>query len=90
VAVSSLPPASGIEELLGALDEHRAALDLPARRLAARRAGALNEFALERGERTLRALGGRAAAERLLAEQDPGLDAPALVRALEAAIEGLA
>jgi LAO/AO transport system kinase len=88
VAVSSLPPPSGIEELLDALAEHREALDLGARRLTARRAGALNDFALEHGEQGLRALGGRAAAERLLAGQDPGLDGPALVRALEAAMDG--
>src|ERR671932_706119 len=35
VAVSSLPPARGIEDLVAALDAHRAGLDLPARRLAA-------------------------------------------------------
>ena len=40
------------------------ALDLPARRLRARRAGALTDFAVEHGERGLRALGGRRAAER--------------------------
>jgi hypothetical protein len=32
----------------------------------------------------LRALGGRRAGERFLAEQDPALEGPALVRALEA------
>ena len=85
LAVSSLPPPQGIEELLAALAEHRAGLDLAGRRLRARRAGALADFALEHGERGLRALGGRHAAEALLAEQDPGLDAPALVAALEAA-----
>ena len=55
------------------------ALDLAARRLHARRAGALAEFAAEHGERGLRALGGRAGAARLLAEQDPGLASAALV-----------
>jgi LAO/AO transport system kinase len=85
VAVSSLAPPSGIEELIDALDEHRATLDLPTRRIAARRAGALAEFAAERGERGLRALGGRAGAEQLLAAQDPELDSPALVAALERA-----
>jgi LAO/AO transport system kinase len=88
VAVSSLPPPSGIDELLDALAEHRRQLDLPGRRLAARRAGALNDFALENGERALRTLGGRPAAERLLAAQDPGLDGPALVRVLEDALVG--
>jgi LAO/AO transport system kinase len=83
VAVSSLAPPSGIEELIGALEEHRAGLDVPARRLRARRAGALAEFAAERGERALRALGGRAGAERALAAQEPGLSSAALVEVLE-------
>jgi LAO/AO transport system kinase len=82
LAVSSLPPARGIEELVRALDAHREQLDLPARRLRARRASALAEFAAEHGERGLRALGGRRAAERWLADQEPGLDVPALQRAL--------
>jgi LAO/AO transport system kinase len=85
VPVSSLAPASGIGELVAALDAHGAALDLPARRLAARRAGALADFAAEHGERGLRALGGRRAAERLLADADPGADVPALTAALERA-----
>jgi LAO/AO transport system kinase len=83
VAVSSIAPVSGIDELVAALDAHRARLDLPARRLAARRASALADFAAEHGERGLRALGGRRAAERALAETDPGADVPALVAALE-------
>src|ERR671939_2227892 len=37
VAVSSLPPPKGIDELVEALDAHRAALDLPKRRAQARR-----------------------------------------------------
>jgi len=88
VAVSSLPPPSGVEELLGALAGHRTGLELAARRLRARRAGALAEFAAERGEQGLRALGGRPGAERLLAAQDPGLSAPALFEALERALGG--
>lgn len=83
VAVSSLPPPQGIEELVAALEEHRAGLDLNERRLHARRAGALEDFANEHGERGLRALGGRTAARRLLAEQDPTLDEAALVAFLE-------
>ena len=83
VAVSGIAPPQGIEDLVAALDAHRAGLDLPARRLAARRAGALAEFAAEHGERGLRALGGRRAAGRLLAEADPGADVPALTAALE-------
>ena len=88
VAVSSLPPPAGIDELVEALDQNRAALDLGAARTRARRLGALAEFISEHGERGLRALGGRRAAERWLAEQDPALDEPALVRALEARSAG--
>jgi len=83
LAVSSLPPVTGIDELVGALDEHRGGLDLASRRLAARREGALTDFALQYGEWGLRALGGRRAARSLLAEQDPGLETPALVEVLE-------
>jgi LAO/AO transport system kinase len=86
VAVSSLPPATGFEELVAALDAHRAHLDVGARRLAARRASALADFVAEHGDRGLRALGGRRAAGRLLAGQDAALDVPALTRALEQAI----
>jgi LAO/AO transport system kinase len=85
LAVSSLPPPSGVDELIGALDAHRASIDLPARRLRARRAGALSDFVAEHGQRGLRALGGRAAADRLLAEQDPRLGGPGLLAALETA-----
>lgn len=83
LAVSSLPPPSGIEDLLSALEEHRANLDLPERRLRARRAGALRDFANEHGEHGIRALGGRAAARTWLDEQDEGLDEPTLVDFLE-------
>jgi LAO/AO transport system kinase len=83
VAVSSLPPPKGIDELLGALEEHREGLDVAARRLRARREGALTDFALEHGERGLRALGGRRAAQALLEGQAPDLEAPALVAVLE-------
>ena len=85
LAVSALPPGRGIEALADAFDAHRTGLDVAAARLAARRAGALGDFAAEHGERGLRALGGRAGAERLLTRQDAALDEPALVRALEAA-----
>ncbi len=40
LAVSSLPPPSGIEELIDALEEHRAGLDVAARRVNARAAPA--------------------------------------------------
>jgi LAO/AO transport system kinase len=83
LAVSSLPPPEGVDELVAAFAEHRAGLDLAARRLEARRTGALADFVAEHGARGLRALGGRHAALELLAAQDPGLDVPALVAALE-------
>jgi LAO/AO transport system kinase len=83
LAVSALPPPSGIDELVAALDERRAGLDLVERRLAARRAAALTDFAVEHGERGLRALAGRRAAQELLAAQDPALDVAALVAVLE-------
>jgi LAO/AO transport system kinase len=84
VAVSSVPPPAGIDRLADALDAHRASLDLPARRLDARRRHALDDFVAEHGERGLRALGGRLEAQRWLERQDPDLDVPALERALEA------
>jgi LAO/AO transport system kinase len=85
VAVSSLAPPSGIDELLDALTEHRESLDVGAHRLASRRSGAIAAFTAEHGARGLRALGGRLAAERLLSAEPPGLDGPALVEALERA-----
>jgi GTPase len=87
VAVSSVAPVSGIDELVAALDAHRERLDVAARRLAARRASALADFAAEHGERGLRALGGRRAALRALDDADPGADVPALVDALESRAE---
>ena len=83
LAVSSVHPAAGVEALADALDAHRAGLDLAAARTRARRLGALADFVAEHGERGLRALGGRRAAERFLAEQDPALDGAALLAALE-------
>ena len=83
LAVSSLPPAQGIDELVDALDEHRAALDLPAPAPRARRSGALDRL----HARARRARPARArrtpAAEHWLAEQDAGLEVAALVAALE-------
>jgi GTPase len=86
LAVSSLPPPSGVAELMAALDEHRAGLDIVERRLRARRAGALSEFIAEHGERGLRAVGGRPSAEALLAAQERGLEVPALVAVLERSV----
>jgi LAO/AO transport system kinase len=87
VAVSSVAPVAGVAELADALDAHRAGLDLGATRTRARRLGALADFVAEHGERGLRALGGRRAAERHLEEQDPALDGAALLAALEARAE---
>lgn len=84
VTVSSVAPVQGFDDLIDALDAHRAGLDLPARRLVARRAGALADFHAEHGDRGLRALGGRRAARRALDEEDPALEVAALTRALEA------
>jgi LAO/AO transport system kinase len=89
VLVSSLQPPEGIDQLVRALGERWLALNaddgrgLIARRLRARRAGALTDFAVEHGERGIRALGGRRAAAAFLAEQDPGLGVGELVAVLE-------
>ncbi|MGH2875211.1 MAG: ArgK/MeaB family GTPase, partial [Solirubrobacteraceae bacterium] len=83
VAVSSIAPPTGIEELVAAIDAHRAALDLPQRRARGRRMHALADFAAEHGERGLRALGGRREAERCLSELDGDRDVAALRRELE-------
>jgi LAO/AO transport system kinase len=85
LAVSSAPPPSGIEELADALEAQRNRTDIPERRVRARRGAALREFAAEHGERALRELGGRRAAERLLEGQDRGASVTDLLAALEAA-----
>ena len=84
VAVSSVPPPSGIAELAEALADHRKELDIPTRRLRSRRLTALRELVAEHGESALRGLGGRREAERLLTAQPPTLDVPELVTALRA------
>ncbi len=83
VSVSTISPPSGIVELAEALEVHRSQLDLGSRRTRARRMHALADFAAENGDRGLRALGGRRAAERWLAEHAEGLDVPTLERALQ-------
>jgi LAO/AO transport system kinase len=83
VSVSSVAPPVGIDELVEALDAHRAGLDLPARRVRSRRMHALADYAAEYGDRGLRALGGRREAEKWLAGQDARLDVAALRHALE-------
>jgi LAO/AO transport system kinase len=84
LAVSSVPPPSGIGELADALEAHRKRTDLTARRVRARRGAALREFVAEHGERALRELGGRRAAERVLEEQPRGASVTDLLSALEA------
>jgi LAO/AO transport system kinase len=85
LSVSSVAPPSGIAELADALEAHRERTDLTDRRVRARRGAALREFTAEHGERALRELGGRRAAERLLEEQDRGASVTDLLSALEAA-----
>jgi len=80
--VSALAPPAGIEALASALDEHRAGIDLKARRLRHRRAGALADFIAEYGNHGLSAVGGRRAAERLLVAQEEDLDAMTLTDSL--------
>ncbi len=93
LAVSSLSPTSGIDELLDALQAHWQALDPPsgerflAHRIAARRMSALDEFIREHGEHGLRALGGRRAAQELLGEQDPSADSASLLAVLQQRLE---
>jgi LAO/AO transport system kinase len=82
VAVSVVHPVRGVDELVRALEGLRERPDLAARRLRARRRAALAAFTAEHGERALRDLGGRRAAQHWLDEQDPGFDVGALERAL--------
>jgi GTPase len=85
VAVASVPPLSGVGELVAELEAHRKRVDLPARRLRARRLSALREFTAEHGESALRELGGRRDAERLLEARGANEPVADLVRALEEA-----
>jgi LAO/AO transport system kinase len=84
LAVSCIAPPSGVGELVAALEQHRHGIDLPTRRLRARRAGALADYVGEHGDRGLRRLGGRRAAADWLAGRPAELDLPGLVAALEA------
>jgi LAO/AO transport system kinase len=83
VAVSSISPPTGIDELIDALDVHQSELDLPARRARSRRQHALADYVAEYGDRGLRALGGRREAERWLASRDARRDVAALRHDLE-------
>ncbi|HEY5197678.1 MAG TPA: GTP-binding protein [Solirubrobacteraceae bacterium] len=84
LAVSSVSPSQGIDELAEAIDAHQRSIDVAGRRLRARRAGALTDFVIEHGDSGLRRLGGRRAAQAWVADQPPGEDAPGLVASLEA------
>jgi LAO/AO transport system kinase len=88
VAVSSVHPVTGVDDLVDALAAHRETLDLTAARTRARRLGALADFHAEYGAAGLRALGGRRTAEKWLNQQPAELDEPALVAALEAKSRG--
>jgi LAO/AO transport system kinase len=84
IPVSSVAPPRGIDELIAALDAHRAGIDLSARRRESRRHAALADVWAELGERGMRALGGRRAALRWIeSDQDPALDAATLARRLQ-------
>ena len=83
VAVSSLPPPEGVEELVTALEAHREGMDVGERRLRSRRMSALRELVDEHGEGALRRLGGRREAERLLSDQPRGESVSDLLQALE-------
>jgi LAO/AO transport system kinase len=88
VSVSSLPPPRGVSELVAALDEHRASLDVASSRLRSRRLAALADFTVEYGERALRAVGGRRAALERLADSGADLSVAELLDRLTAAIKG--
>jgi LAO/AO transport system kinase len=83
LAVSSLAPAEGIEDLAEALEAHFERSDLGERRLRSRRLSALRELVAEHGEGALRRLGGRREAERLLSARPPQESVSDLLRALE-------
>lgn len=81
--VSSIAPAKGIDEMIDAVEEIFGELDLTERRSRVRRYAALDAFVHENGERGLRALGGRRAAEKLLSEQSADLGHRELRRLLD-------
>jgi LAO/AO transport system kinase len=85
LAVSSVPPPSGVEALAAELDAHRERIQLPERRVRARRLSALRELAAEHGESAVRALGGRREAQRRLETLNPGASVAELVAALDEA-----
>lgn len=83
IAVSSLSPPSGIDELIESIEQHHGKIDLPAHRTRARRMAAVASFAAEHGKRGLRKLGGSRAALKALEAEDAGLDSQQLAGVLE-------
>jgi LAO/AO transport system kinase len=84
VSVSSVPPPTGVAELVAAIDAHRVGLDIAASRRRSRQLAAIAEFTAEHGERALRELGGRRGAERMLSDSAPGATTADLVERLAA------
>ena len=82
VAVSSVPPPAGINDLVAAIDSHRERIDIAADRALRRRAQALGEFSDEYGRRGMTALGGRRTAVKGLDDLSPDLDVPGMVAEL--------
>ena len=87
--VSSLPPAKGVDRLIDSVEEQFGLMDLTERRSRVRRYAALDAFTHENGEKGLRSLGGRRAAEKLLGEQDPMLGHRALRQCLDERATGI-
>ena len=87
LAVSSVAPATGIEELAEALDAHGRRVDRAARRARSRRASALREFTAHRGEHGVSRLGGRRAIEERLERYGEELGVNELLEALLAELE---
>ena len=72
VAVSSIAPVQGVDDLIAAIDAHRARLDVPAAPGCAPRRGAHRLRGRARRTRPARRSAARRAARRLLAAQQPG------------------
>ncbi len=87
IGLSSLPPTSGFDALEQAIAAHRMSIDLRARRQRLRREGAITDFAIEHGERALRALRGRRGAAQVLAGADGCLSEPELEAILVEALQ---
>lgn len=86
IAVSSLPPIREFGALAEALEQERERRTA-VRRPRARRAGALTNFSIEYGQRSVRALGGRRAVERFLSTLEPTMSEPELEDRLLAELE---